>query len=145
MSEDEYTGSLGEMKISSLKIVRDVFEKYEPLVEDTHLDDFDPRLLQVNYSEGFEDSGRFDVKWDRKNNYSFHYTEETLDFRYDRHPNDHSPEKHFHAPGDTQREDATTSCVEVEQDRLVAMAAVQLWRNAWEKDDLSLLNRGNPP
>jgi hypothetical protein len=86
------------------------------------------------------------VRWSRTNSYNFHYTEgEDFDFRYDKHPNDHSPEKHFHAPDDTRSEEAVESCIDVEQDHLVALAVVQLWRNAWEKNDLSLLNRGSPP
>jgi len=86
------------------------------------------------------------VRWSKTNSYNFHYTEgEDFDFRYDRHPNDHSPEKHFHAPGDTRSEEAVESCIDVEQDRLVALAVVQLWRESWENDDPSLLNRGSPP
>lgn len=145
MRGEKNAGGLGEIRVSSLKVIRDVFERYEPLVKDTHLDDFNPRVLRVQYTEGFEQPGRFDVKWDRSNNYSFHYTENELDFRYDRHPNDHSPEKHFHPPEVSGTEAAEESCIEVEQDNLVALAVVQLWRQAWENDDLSLLNQGNPP
>jgi hypothetical protein len=146
MHGEEYTGEFGKIRVSSLKTIRDVFETHEPLVEETRLDDFDPRELRVYYSEGFEEPGRFDVRWSRTNSYNFHYTEgENFDFRYDKHPNDHSPEKHFHTPDDTRSEEAVESCIDVEQDHLVTLAVVQLWRNAWEKNDLSLLNRGIPP
>lgn len=146
MYGEDYTDAFGEIRISSLKVIRDMFERHEPLVEETCLDDFDPRELRVYYSEGFEEPGRFDVRWSRTNSYNFHYTEdESLNFRYDRHPNDHSSEKHFHVPEDTRSEDAVESCIEVEQDRLVALAVVQLWREAWENGDLLLLNRGSPP
>jgi hypothetical protein len=146
MHGEEYTGEFGEIRPSSLKAIRDVFVDHEPLVEETVLDEFNPQELRVYYSEGFEESGRFDVRWGRKNNYNFHYTEgESLDFRYDRHPNHHSPEKHFHAPEDESNEDASESCIHVKQDRLVALAVIQLWREAWENGNLELLNQGNPP
>jgi len=51
MYGEEYTGEFGEIRTSSLKVVRDVFESHEPLVEETRLDDFDPRELRVHYSE----------------------------------------------------------------------------------------------
>jgi hypothetical protein len=145
MYGEEYTGEFGEIRTSSLKAIRDVFREHEPLVETTVLDDFDPRKLVVHYSEGFEEPGRFDIRWSRKNNYNFHYTEDDLDFRYDRHPNGHSPEKHFHAPDQEESKESVKSCIQVERDRLVALAVIQLWREAWEEDSISLLNQGNPP
>jgi hypothetical protein len=146
MHGEGYTGEFGEISLSSLKIIRDMFVEYEPLVEEAFLDEFNPQELRIYYSEGFEEAGRFDVRWSRKNSYNFHYTEgDSLDFRYDRHPNQHSPEKHFHPPENESSEDAVGSCIQVEQDRLVSLAVIQLWRETWENGDLRLLNRGNPP
>jgi len=146
MRGEEYTGEFGEIRLSSLKAIRDVFVEHEALVEETFLDEFNPHELHIHYSEGFEEAGRFDVRWSRKNNHNFHYTEgRSLDFRYDRHPNYHSPKKHFHAPDDESSQDATESCIQVEQDRLVALAVIERWRKAWENGDLQLLNQGNPP
>jgi len=75
MYGEKYTGKFGEIRPSSLKVIRDVFVEHEPLVEETVLDVFNPQELRVYYSEGFEGSGRFDVRWSRRNNYNFHYTE----------------------------------------------------------------------
>ncbi|XGI82721.1 hypothetical protein ACEU6E_05395 [Halorutilales archaeon Cl-col2-1] len=147
-TDEEYTGEFGEVKVSSLRVIRDVFVNHEPLVEEAQLDEFDPHELQVYFEDGFEKPGRFDVRWSTRNYFNFHYTEPgEFDFRYDRHPNHHSPEKHFHPPSPQkgERRDPEESCIEVETDRLVALAVIQLWRQAWEADDFSLLNQGNPP
>lgn len=146
MSQDERSG-FGPPDLPSLVAVRDTFERHEPLVDETAFDDsIDAQQLVVRLSAGFEEPGRFDVRWSATDCYSFHYAESGLDFRYDAHPNPHSPREHFHPPPDAASADAEESCIQVELPELVALAVIQLWRAAWEAGDQSLLNGGvNPP
>lgn len=147
MRGDDHQGDTGDPDFEVLRRVRTRAETYEPMVADAEYDDsLNPETLSLHLSEGFTaEAGRFDVQWTTENCYSFHYTEPGLDFRYDRHPHRHpdAPEKHFHPPPDA--DDAVASCVEVEAADLVTMAVLQLWRDALDADDLSLLQQPNPP
>lgn len=144
MGRDE-PGGFGPPDLPSLVAVRDTFERHEPLVDGSTFDDsIDPYRLTIGLSAGFEDAGRFDVRWSVTDCYSFHYAEPGLDFRFDAHSNPHSPREHFHPPPDAER--VEPSCIEVELPELVALAVIQEWRRGWEADDPSLLNDGeNPP
>lgn len=146
MGRDE-AGGFGPPDLPSLVAVRDTFERHEPLVDGSTFDDsIDPCRLTISLSAGFEDAGRFDVRWSVADCYSFHYAEPGLDFRFDAHPNPHSPREHFHPPPDAASSDAEASCIGVELPELVTLAVGQLWRRAWEAGDPSLLNDGeNPP
>lgn len=141
---EEYSG-FGPPDRASLAAIRDTFERHEPLVEAATLDSpLDPQLLAVELSVGFGEPGRFDVRWSVTDCYCFHYSEDELDFRFDNHPNPHSPRKHFHPPPDA--DNAEPSCIDVELAERVTLAVIQCWRNAWENDDRSLLNIAeNPP
>lgn len=142
----EYDG-FGPPDGASLVAIRDTFERYEPLVESTGFDStFDPQVLIITVAVGFEEPGRFDVRWSTTDSYGFHYTEDDLDFRFDNHPNPHSPREHFHPPPAASTEDAEPSCIEVELAERVTLAVIQCWRSALESDDLSRLNAAeNPP
>jgi hypothetical protein len=131
---------------STLFAIREVFNRHKPLIESMRFDsDLDPQKLHVSLSDGFEESGRFDIRWSVTDNYAFHYSESGLDFRFDKHPNPHSPLTHFHSPSDSSTV-AEPSCIEVELAELVSLAVIQCWRRAWENDDLSRLNTAeNPP
>lgn len=124
---------------ASLIAVRDTFCRHEPLVESMAFDSpLDPQLFAVELSAGFDEPGRFDVRWSVTDSHCFHYSEPELDFRFDNHPNPHSPRKHFHPPPDA--ESAEPSCIEVELAERMTLAVIQCWRKAWENDDPSLLN-----
>jgi len=76
--------------------------------------------------------------------YLYHYTEdEGIDYRYDRHPRAHAPEKHFHEPPDASH-DIVRSCIEVEVVPLVTLAVLQLWRDTVDSGDLNQLQQPNP-
>jgi hypothetical protein len=79
--------------------------------------------------------------------YSFHYADtEDVNWRFGRHPNTHSPEKHFHPPPDAATADAEHSCIAVTEVSLVTRAVHALWRAAYDHDDTGRLNsRSNPP
>ena len=142
------THEFGPPDLPSLVAVRDTFERHEPLVDESKLDDpIDPYRLAIRLLDGFGEPGRFDVRWSTTDCYSFHYTESGLDFRFDAHPNPHSPREHFHPPdGLAERvERIEPSCIAVELPELVTLAVLQEWRRAWEADDPSLLNRGDDP
>lgn len=136
--------AFGPSDESTLGAVRDVFARHEPLVMSMEFDsDLNPQKLLVRLSDGFTEPGRFDIRWSVTDNYAFHYSEPELDFRYDKHPNPHSPLKHFHPPSDSG---VKQSCIEVELAELVTLAVLHCWREAWENDDLSRLNTAeNPP
>jgi hypothetical protein len=65
--------------------------------------------LSDDYYPG-EASARFEIRWYRNDDFSFHYQEERRDgtwiCRWDRHPNAHNARDHFHPPPDASRTDA---------------------------------------
>lgn len=143
------TGNTGPIDYEALRRIRDIFLQDEPLV--TH-HDLSPRLdpqpeLNVTVGEGFgsSPSARFDIVWTERDYYNFHYTETGgIDFRFDRHPEPHVQEKHFHEPPDANTR--APSCVEVEQVDVVTRGVLRCWRTALERDDPSLVNTlSNPP
>lgn len=142
-------GEFGTIDVPALRRIRNLWIDLEPLVEDTGYDVVDPTELHVELGDGFGTaaSARFDIQWSVLGNYSFHYTDETdVDWRFDRHPNTHSPEKHFHPPPDAATPDAEPSCISVEEVPLVTRAVVSLWRAAYESEELARLNSAsNPP
>lgn len=102
----------------------------------------------MTFADGLDgaDTARLDVTWYASGAYRFHYVDETINWRFDRHPNPHSPEKHFHEPPSADSETAVASCITVEEPVLVARAVLKLWRRAYETGSLAELNRAeNPP
>lgn len=142
-------GNTGPIDYGALQRIRDIFLKHEPLV--THHDlsgRLDPRPeLTVTVDDGFDECscGRFDIVWTERDCYNFHYTEsDGIDFRFDRHPEPHAPEKHFHEPPTANTR--VQSCIEVEQVDVVTRAVLKCWRTALSRDDPSLVNtQSNPP
>ncbi len=143
----ELSDAFGPIDSAALSHLRTLFEETEPLVEETEFDNpLAPTCLHVRLVDGFSSPGRFDVHFSEYDYYSVHYTEPTLDCRFDFHPNPHSSEKHFHPPSDAPSRSAVPSCIEVERAELVGLAVVQCWRRAFDQDDPALLNKAsNPP
>jgi hypothetical protein len=143
------SGNTGPIDYDALQTILDIFLETEPLVSHHALSgrlDSNPEL-NITLDEGFGScaSGRFDIVWTEHDCYNFHYTEQNgVDFRFDRHPEPHVPDKHFHEPPDATSQ--VSSCVEVEQVEIVTRAVIKCWRTALERDDPSLVNsRSNPP
>lgn len=80
-------------------------------------------------------------------NYAFHYVDtDDVNWRFDRHPNTHSPDRQFHPPPTAATTHADPSCIRVMEVSLVTRAVHKLWRVAYESDDMSRLNSAsNPP
>lgn len=148
--DEELAGDVGAPDVAGMEIVRDVFLRNEPLVAEAGFDSvLRPREVRLAFDDGIGDASdaRIDVSWYTSGAYSFHYTDSAgVDWRFDRHPNPHSPEKHFHAPPDAKSHDAEPSCITVEEPRLVALAVLKLWRRTYETESLAHLNTAeNPP
>lgn len=146
----ERTTDLGAPDVTTMRRLRELFENEEPLVETVDFDSvLDPQELHIEYSDGIGDADwcRLDVTWYKSGAYRFHYVDEDgVNWRFDRHPNPHSPEKHFHGPPDAPTETADQSCIRVEEPRLVARAVAKLWRRAYESEAFENLNTAsNPP
>lgn len=143
------TGNTGPVDYEALQRIRDIFREYEPLVTQSDLGDrLDPQIeLNITVGDGFGECprGRFDIVWTERDCYNFHYTESAgIDFRFDRHPDPHAPEKHFHEPPDANTR--VPSCIEVEPADIVTLAVLKCWRTALNQDDPTLVNtRSNPP
>lgn len=138
----------GQPDASALSRIRDQFERHEPFASEYSFDSSEnPTTLSITFSDGFHGPGRFDIRWSRRGYYSFHYREPDadLDFRFDRHPNPHLPEKHFHPPPDAARADAEPSCIEVELPDLVALAVLKAWRHGSESEDVGIVNTIEDP
>lgn len=137
----------GTISRTALERVRNTWIDLEPLVAETAYDDVvDPSELRISLEDGIGEAAaaRIDVQWSRCGNYSFHYADVGIDWRFDRHPNPHSPEKHFHPPPDASG--AEPSCIRIEEVTLVTRAVHSLWRRTYERGDVSDLNAGsNPP
>lgn len=150
MHADEVDGDIGSPNASIMGIIRDVFLEAEPLVVEATFDSvLSPRSLHISFSDGIGDAdqARVDVTWYTSGAYSFHYTDsEDLNWRFDRHPNPHSPENHFHEPPDAETHSAQPSCITIEEPRLVTRAVLKLWRRAYETESVTALNSAdNPP
>lgn len=147
---DELTGDVGAPDAAEMQTIRNVFLQEEPLVESATFDNIlSPRELHVPFADGIGDATwcRLDVTWYTSGAYRFHYVDEAgVNWRFDRHPNDHSPEKHFHEPPAADSETAVQSCIAVEEPRLVARAVLKLWRRTYTTDAVSEANTAqNPP
>lgn len=143
------SGAFGVVDPAALTIVRNVLHDAEPLVSESSYDNpFDPATLRIHLSDGIGSAGktRFDIRFTDRGHYNVHHTNDAgVDFRWDRHPNDHSPLAHFHRPPDAATADAPASCIEVTEPALVARAALKMWRRAYETGDLGGLNAARDP
>jgi len=150
MSGDDRAGEFGPIYLPALRRIRDLWLELEPLVDTTTYDDVvTPTELQISLSDGLgdADSARLDVQWSERGTYSFHYVDVAdVNWRFDRHPNTHSPERHFHPPPEAATTDAKPSCIDVTEVSLVTRAVHAMWRAAYEHDEPDRLNRAsNPP
>lgn len=133
-----------------LRTIQSLLLKEDPLVEEAFFDSvLDPQTLHILFADGVGEASesRLDITWYRSGAYRFHHIDENdINWRFDRHPNNHSPEKHFHEPPDAQSETAQQSCIRVEEPRLVARAVLKLWRRAYDTGSFAELNTAqNPP
>lgn len=147
---DDCAGEFGPIYFPALQRIRNLWLECEPLVETTRYDNvISPTELHIALSDGLlsADSARFDIQWSERDMYTFHYVDsQDRNWRFDRHPNTHSPEKHFHPPPDAATATAEPSCIDVTEVSLVTRAVHAAWRVAYEHDDLSRLNSlTNPP
>lgn len=147
---EKQSADLGVPDVTTMRLIRDIFTQEEPLVETATFDSvLDPQEIRIQFSDGIGDADwcRLDSTWYKSGAYRFHYIDETdVNWRFDNHPNPHSPLKHFHRPPSAPPETAEQSCIQVEEPRLVARAVLKLWRRAYETDDDSVLNIAtNPP
>jgi len=147
---DDRAGEFGSIYLPALQRIRDLWLNLEPLVDATAHDDVvAPTELQISLSDGLADaeSARLDIQWSELGMYSFHYVDsDDVNWRFDRHPNTHSPESHFHPPPAAATTNAEPSCIDVTEVSLVTRAVHAMWRAAYEDDALDRLDRGsNPP
>lgn len=150
MTDGDRAGEFGAIDFPALQRVRTCWLDLEPLVTATGYDDsVAPTELQVELADGIgaAESARIDVQWSDRGMYGVHYVDDAdVNWRFDRHPNGHSPLAHFHPPPDAATTDAEPSCIEVTEVSLVTRAVHALWRVASETGDLARLNDAtNPP
>lgn len=125
--EDDLDGDVGSPDVRVLKQVSEAFLKLDGI--------------------GDAEWARFDVRWYRSGCYSFHHIDsEGVNFRWDCHPKDGAPRRHFHPVPDAPSNDAEESCIEEREPKVVARAVHKLWRRAYEEGSLKHLNTAeNPP
>jgi hypothetical protein len=150
MNDDDRAGEFGPIYLPALQRIRDLWLDLEPLVDGTSYDDVvAPTELQVSLGDGLGDAerARLDIQWSERGMYSFHYVDtEDVNWRFDRHPNTHAPETHFHPPPAAGTSTAEPSCIDVTEVSLVTRAVHAMWRAAYENADLDRLNSAaNPP
>lgn len=148
--EAELDGDVGRPDVAVMTEIRNLYLAEEPLVANYSWNDqVDRRELRVHLSDGIGDAdrSRLDVTWYTAGAYKFHYVDESgRNWRFDRHPNDHFEEKHFHEPPDADSRTAVPSCISVEELELVARAVLKLWRRGVATDSFDELNTArNPP
>ena len=150
MSGHDRAGEFGRIYLPALRRIRDLWLELEPFVQSTAFDDIvAPTELRIHLSTGLgtADAARLDIQWSELDMYSFHYSDSAdVNWRFDRHPNTHSPQAHFHPPPETATTSAEPSCIDVTEVSLVARAVQKLWRKAYEADSMAHLNSAsNPP
>jgi hypothetical protein len=150
MTDDDRVGEFGRIYLPALQRIRDLWLELEPLVDETGYDDVvAPTELQIRLSDGLGDAdrARLDTQWSELGMYSFHYVDgDDVNWRFDRHPNTHSPEVHFRSPPEAATADAEPSCIDVTEVSLVTRAVHTMWRAAYETGDPDRLNSAsNPP
>jgi hypothetical protein len=150
MTNGDRAGEFGTIYLPALQRIRNLWVDLEPLVAETGYDDpVEPTEVRIELADGFgdADSARFDIQWSVLDNYSFHYIDSAnVNWRFDRHPNTHSPDRHFHPPPDARTVDAEPSCIHVGEVSLVTRAVHKMWRAAYESGDIDRLNSiSNPP
>ena len=149
MSNDDRAGEFGSIYLPALQRIRDLWIELEPLVETTSYDDIvSPTELHIDLADGIgsAEAARFDIQWSELDMYTFQYVDtEDRNWRFDRHPNTHSPEKHFHPPPDAATTACEPSCTNVSEVSLVTRAVHAGWRVAYEHADTSRLNTLSNP
>ena len=150
MSNDDRAGEFGPIYLPALQRIRDLWIELEPVVETTSYNDIvSPTKLHIDLADGIgsAEAARFDIQWSELDMYTFHYVDtEDRNWRFDRHPNTHSPEKHFHPPPAATTTACEPSCIDVSEVSLVTRAVHAGWRVAYEHADASRLNTlSNPP
>ena len=149
MSNDDRAGEFGPIYLPALQRIRDLWIELEPLVETTSYDDIvSPTELHIDLADGIgsAEAARFDIQWSELDMYTFQYVDtEDRNWRFDRHPNTHSPEKHFHPPPDAATTACEPSCTNVSEVSLVTRAVHAGWRVAYEHADTSRLNTLSNP
>ena len=149
MSNDDRAGEFGSIYLPALQRIRDLWMELEPLVETTSYDDIvSPTELHIDLADGIgsAEAARFDIQWSELDMYTFHYVDtEDRNWRFDRHPNTHSPEKHFHPPPDAATTACEPSCTNVSEVSLVTRAVHAGWRVAYKHADTSRLNTLSNP
>lgn len=149
MSGHDRAGEFGPISLPALRRIRDRWLELEPLVKATSYDDVvSPTELQVSLADGLgdADTSRIDIQWSELGMYSFHYVDTAdVNWRFDRHPNTHSPEAHFHLPPDAATTEPEPSCIDVSEVSLVTRAVHAMWRTAYEENDIDRLNSASNP
>ncbi|WP_128477274.1 hypothetical protein [Halorussus pelagicus] len=152
LAEDDLDGDVGAPDVAAMEQIREVFSNLDGLVDEseTGLNNLiNPRELHVHFDDGIGGAewARFDVTWYRTGCYTFHHVDsKTVNFRWDRHPKDGAPGRHFHPAPNAPSKDAEASCIRVEEPKTVARAIHKLWRRAYETESLTALNDAeNPP
>lgn len=146
---DRLTGDIGAPDASDMRLIRNLFLADETLVETATFDSvLHPEELRIRFTDGIGDAEwcRLDCTWYTSGAYRFHYVDsEGTNWRFDRHPNTHSPDKHFHEPPNGTAQATQPSCITVEEPRLVARAVLKLWRRAYATGSFTEPNTANNP
>lgn len=150
---DDLHGDVGPVDVIALEQLCTVFASADGLVDASETGILpsllDPTHLQVRYSDGIgaADWARLEIRWSAKGYYNVHHVDsEGVYFRFDYHPKPDAPERHFHPPPDAPTHDVEPSCIIVSEPQRVGRAVHMLWRRAYDREDLSVLNEAtNPP
>lgn len=151
LPEDDLDGDVGPPDVVAMEQIRKTFVGLDGLVDETETglnDLIDPQELHIHLEDGIRDAewARFDVTWYRSGCYSFHHVDsDAVNFRWDRHPKDGAPKRHFHPAPNAPSKDAETSCIIVEEPKIVARAVHRLWRRAYDVGKLADLNVAEDP
>lgn len=139
---DNISGPVGPVDYPVLQQIRDLLVNEEPLIESTAFDDpVNSTELIVEFSAGLNSPGRMEITWWKRGAYRYHYTEpDGVDFRFDNHPKDDTPNAHFHPPPDAGQAEPSF-LTGVTQPQIVARAVITRWRRAMiENQGLESLN-----
>lgn len=144
LPDDDLDGDIGTLDVVAMDQVPAAFTGLDGLIEAAGFQNLaDPEMAHVYFSDGIGEATdyRLDIRWYRRGHYSVRHTDSIdRNYRWDYHPKEGAPDKHFPRPPDARSGDFEPSCITADQPDVVARIVHKLWRRAYDTRGTPVLN-----